>query len=141
VRARRAARRVLPALHGDRARTALHQRDEPVQRLQRDAAAGGAGVEVVRGAVGDAGGGVGGALDGGGGGREVVEGDDEGDAKVREEVGVEGGAEDAAAVGVGVVALAGGGDGGVVGGVGEEELAGDEGEDAAIDGTVKKPKT
>ena len=93
----------------------------------------GAGVEVIWGAVGDAGGGEGGTLGDGCVGREVLEGDNEGGAEVGEEVGVEGGAEAAAAVGVGVVVLASGGDDGVVGGLEEEELACDEGEDAAVD--------
>ena len=61
--------------------------------------------EVVEGAVAEAGGGEGGALRVRCVGRLLVKGDHEGDAEMCEEVGVEGGAEVAAAVLVGKVSF------------------------------------
>jgi hypothetical protein len=57
---------------------------------------------------------------------------------VREEVGVEGGAEVAAAVDVTEIDLAGCGDGGVVGRLEEENAARDEGEDLAVDRAARR---
>ena len=138
VRARRAAGCALPALHRHRALGAGHEREEAVQGLQRDPAAARADAEVVGAAVGEAGGGEGGALGVGSGGRRgLVEGDDGGGAEVGEEGGAEVGGEEAAARHVRVAVRADGGgrggDGGIVGGLEEEDLARDEVEDPAVD--------
>ena len=93
-----ASRVIAAPLHGDQARGGGGEGNEPVERLQRRAAA--PTTEGVERAVVQARGGVG-CIEG----KVIfeVEADDEGGAEVGEEGGVEGGAEVAAAVEVDVV--------------------------------------
>ena len=120
-------------LHGDRARGGGGEGNEPVERLQRRAAA--HTTEGVERAVVQARGGVG-CIEG----KVIfeVEADDEGGAEVGEEGSVEGGAEVAAAVEVDVVVPPGRRDGVVVRGLEEEELAWDESDDFAVDGAATR---
>ena len=92
--------------------------------------------EVVEGAVAEAGGGEGGALRVGGVGRLLVKGDHEGDVKVCEEVGVEGRAEMSATVLVGELSCSRSANNFVVRSSKEQDLAGNEGVDLAVDWTA-----
>ena len=122
-------------LHGDRARRGIRESEEPVEGLERRACATAKAVERTvfdsEGSVG-----VGGCVANFVGVR--IETDHDGHAKIGEEGGVEDGAEVAAAGYVGVVAPLGRRYDVVVRGLEEEELAGDEGDDAAIYGAANK---
>ena len=96
-------------------------------------AAAAAVAEVVEGAVAEAGGGEGGALRVRCVGRLLVKGDHEGDAEMCEEVGVEGGAEVAMVSLVGKVSCSRSMHNVVVWCREEQDLAGDEGVDLAIE--------